>query len=337
MSIVFRADGDASTGLGHLYRIFALIEMLKVDFEYCLFVRDSSTISVIPEGYNLELISADVCINDEAKLIANKYSAESTILIVDGYQFNSAYQKRVKEEGFKLFYIDDLTTEYMYADVVINHSPHVKESDYNSEPYTRFALGTDYAILRPLFLEAAKRNRQIDKIETAFVCFGGSDYNGLTFTAVKGLLHLECISKIYVVLGAAFSDDRVLNLINKNKSKIDLKQNLSEKQMVDVISKCQLAIVPTSSICYEVSSVKAFIFAGYYVDNQKEIYEALFYDEVIVGGGDLNLLTADDYKELIQMNIINSLSINQKYLRHQKNAFDGLSSNRILSLINNLI
>src|SRR5690606_24941131 len=109
------------------------------------------------------------------------------------------YQKRVKDGGFKLVYIDDLTTEYMYADVVLNHSPHVKESNFKAEPYTRFALGTKYAILRPIFLEAAKRERKIEIIDTAFVCFGGSDFNCLTYNAIMGLLEVKNIVKIYVV------------------------------------------------------------------------------------------------------------------------------------------
>ena len=34
--IIFRADGNATTGLGHLYRLFALVEMYKNDYDFCI-------------------------------------------------------------------------------------------------------------------------------------------------------------------------------------------------------------------------------------------------------------------------------------------------------------
>ena len=96
--ILFRADGNSKIGLGHLYRLFALYEMYK-DYYDCYFVtRANSTINVFPKNYNLQLLPADISLYDEGDWIKDKFTT-TDIIIADGYQFNSSYQKSIKEKG----------------------------------------------------------------------------------------------------------------------------------------------------------------------------------------------------------------------------------------------
>ena len=194
--ILFRADGNSQTGLGHLYRLFALVEMYKDSFDFIFVTKATSTLEVIPKNYSLELIPDEISIDDEPKWLSNVFSPSEYIIIADGYQFVSSYQKSLKSLDYFLMYIDDLTTEYMYADIVVNHSPSVVSSDFKSENYTQFALGMNYAILRPLFLDAASKTRKIDKIDTAFICFGGSDQLNLSLLATQALLENITFKKI---------------------------------------------------------------------------------------------------------------------------------------------
>ena len=110
--LIFRADGNSDTGLGHLYRLFALVEMLKDDYSFTFVSSNSSTISVIPKSYSIELIPKKISINDEPIWIANKFNPKEYIIIADGYHFISSYQKHLKSLGFSLIYIDDLYKEY---------------------------------------------------------------------------------------------------------------------------------------------------------------------------------------------------------------------------------
>src|SRR5690606_32963017 len=184
----------------------------KSNFRFQLVVKDSSVLSVIPEDCNLRVISSAIKVSEEPKWFAENYEPTDSIMIVDGYQFNSGFQKGVKEKGFKLVYIDDLASEHMYADLVINHSPHISKEYYNAEPYTQFALGTKYAILRPLFLEAAKKASKIQSLETAMVCFGGVDINDLTYKAVQALLGSKVFKNISVVVGASYNHNTIYKL-----------------------------------------------------------------------------------------------------------------------------
>ncbi len=331
--LLFRADGNSETGLGHLYRLFALVEMLKNDYEFVFISKHSSTTSVIPNNYPIQLIPKDISLNNEPAWLNSKFKANQHIIIADGYQFISSYQKQIKNLGFDLIYIDDLYKEHMYADIVINHSPNLDTSTYKSENYTQFALGTKYALLRPLFLAEAKNHPKNKNIDVAFVCFGGSDKYNLSFTATQALLENEIFKTIYVVLGAAYQHKEIFNLaLNNNKIKII--QNASEAKMVEIMKQSNFAISPASTILYELCCVKMLILSGYYVANQKNIYNQLSMDNVIYKGSNFSKYSKSDFT--IQINkIINDQHSFEK-LKQQKKLFDGRNKNRFLGLVNKL-
>jgi UDP-2,4-diacetamido-2,4,6-trideoxy-beta-L-altropyranose hydrolase len=333
MEIIFRADGNAETGLGHLFRLFAIVEMIKDDYKYTFFTKFDSTKYVIPENYNYKILPKEIGLEQEPSWFVKDFNPEETIVIADGYHFNSAYQKKIKENGFKLIYVDDLVKEYMYADLVINHSPHVKISDFISESYTKYAIGSEYAILRPSFLNAAKKLRVIDRIDTAFVCFGGADYYDLTSRAVEALLQISSLKNIHVVLGGAYQHSEIFKLENKYCSKIKIYQNLSETELLNVMLQCNFAIVPASTILYEIMVVKMVVFTGYFVENQVEFYRALRQKKVFFGLGDLEKFDfkniSEKIYELTEKNI-------QEQLTNQKRIIDGEQKKRFLQLLYNI-
>lgn len=159
--ILFRADGNSSTGLGHLYRVFALIEMLKENYEYTLVTKADTELIIIPKSYKVDVIPSKVGINEEPYWLSKNYNTEINIIIADGYAYDSNYQKKIKKAGYKLIYIDDLTTTKMSADVVINHSLVVKPEHFKAKRETQFALGAQYAMLRPKFIEVAKKKKRL--------------------------------------------------------------------------------------------------------------------------------------------------------------------------------
>ena len=161
--ILFRADGNSEIGLGHLYRLFSLIEMLKADFKFTFLSSETSTVNIIPNSYQLKIIPSQITIKEEPEWISNEFDKNNTLLIADGYQFNSSYQRKIKEQGFKFVYIDDLASEHMFADLIINHSPNITSQVYSAESYTKFALGTKYALLRPAFLDLLCKRKKNTK------------------------------------------------------------------------------------------------------------------------------------------------------------------------------
>ena len=327
--ILFRADGNSTTGLGHLYRSFALVEMYKANWEFCFMTRSDSTLSVIPGEYNVIPIPHNVSYEEEIEWYAALFPSEEYLMIIDGYQFDAKYQEKLKTENYFFIYIDDLRKDGMCADIVINHSPSVIVNDYTIKDYTTLALGTKYSILRPSFLKAATQPRVIEKLDNCFVCFGGADMYNLTSKAIEALLELNGINEIHAVMGAANLNNKLIALGNEY-DKITIHQNLSERELIDVMNRCNFAIAPASTILYEVCAVNMPAIGGYYVENQKEIYKGLVDNKAILGGGILTNYTKEMFKDIItQLRTENKKNV---YILNQSRLFDDKIKERFLSL-----
>ncbi len=332
--ILFRADGNQSIGLGHLYRLFAVIEMLKNDYDFFLVTKISSTTSVIPSSYAVRLIPEEIDISSEPNWLKSNFDASDYIVIADGYQFDSNYQKKLKHSKYQLVYIDDLVQEHIFADIVINHAPSLKAGDYSAANYTNYGLGTKYALLRPSFLKSTKKPRSINKIDTAFVCFGGADMLNLSLKVTKALLQTSFTKTIHLVLGQAYKNNEIMDLKNDGNKNVYIHRNLSESELAKVMTACNFAIVPTSTIFYELCCIKMPILGGYFVDNQKQIYRAMVKEKVILEGGDFSQYSETDFKEVIK-NKLSAIDPNT-YIARQSAIIDGKSGQRVLGLINTL-
>lgn len=332
--ILFRADGDSVIGLGHLYRLFSLVAIVKDTFEVVFLTSEDSTKSIIPEAYKCKDIPNPITIEDEPQWITEHFSSNEYIIIADGYQFNSNYQRQIKANGFKMIYIDDLANEYMHADIIINHSPYIAKNSYTKEHHVLLALGTKYALVRPIFLKAAKETRIISKIDTAFVCFGGADPLNLTEKITKALLHYPEITNINIVLGGAYKGEGVLNLQKSNPNEVKIWRNLAEDNLAEVMALCNIAIVPASTILYELCCIKMPVLSGFFIDNQKLIYKGFLEKNAIYGGGDFNEFEEIDFKNWIEL-ILAKDDYNQQ-IESQKELFDDKIANRHLNLIKQL-
>jgi len=109
--VYIRADGNTATGLGHLYRSFALMEMLQNTFECTFISRDNSITSVIPDTYNRILIPSEISLAEEPQWLQSTLDTNA-VLIADGYHFTTSYQKKIKEAGFNLIYIDKIKPSF---------------------------------------------------------------------------------------------------------------------------------------------------------------------------------------------------------------------------------
>ncbi len=318
--IKIRCDGESGIGLGHIVRCISLAHMLKGDFEicfYCISIPESLNEEILSEGWGITKLQNES--DFEKELTGNE------IVVLDGYQFDSAYQKRIKEKARKLVCIDDFHDQYFYADLIINHAPGVTIDNYESEPYTKYLLGPKYALLRPEFLHAKIEEKQfIDEIKNIFICFGGSDVKNLTSKIISWLPSNNF--NVTIITGNAFlyNDDLGKVIAKRNgELSVRIKSSLAASDMVQEIQKTDLAIVPASGILFEAISTGIPVISGYYVDNQKGIYNGFKYLGCFI-----------DAKDFERKNFLEAFkTVNHKslalVLKNQTQAIDGLSKNRI--------
>ncbi|MFH2143397.1 MAG: UDP-2,4-diacetamido-2,4,6-trideoxy-beta-L-altropyranose hydrolase [Bacteroidota bacterium] len=281
--IIFRVDGNHQIGLGHLVRCIALAHMLKNDFPitfYCNDIPDNVEHEILKIGFSIIKIKEEV---DFLNSIAS-----GQIVILDGYHFNSAFQKQIKEKNAKLVCIDDIQDKEFFADLIINHAPGVKSEDYKAKSYTQFAIGPDYALLRPAFLEQAKKEREIEKIETVLICFGGSDYKNLTESALKIVQGFSLFKKIIIVTGSTYINIDSLRFLIDNNQKIFYYHSVDENSMLSLMIECDLAIVPASGILMEAIAAGCNVISGIYAENQKYVYSNYKISDSFIDAHDFN-------------------------------------------------
>src|ERR1035437_6003961 len=336
--IFFRADGSSKIGLGHVVRCLALIEMLNRDFECIFLIKDADEriMHLIEKNCKLiELRSSDI--HKEVLEVLNIVTGND-IVVLDGYCFNSKYQRSVKSKVSKLVMIDDKADQHYYADLIINHGSSSIENKYSKELYTKVLVGFPYTLLRKEFLASAKLNRVITKVDTAFICMGGSDPFNITLKVLKACIQCDFIKTIFVVTGSAYSNaDELLSLINEYKSvkKIFREINVDAQRMVELISMSDIAVSPASSVSLEICSVKAGLLSGIVIDNQNTIHEELVHSECCISIGDFNIASENEIisclEKLKNIETVNSM------IRNQSKAIDGLSGERILVEFKELI
>jgi UDP-2,4-diacetamido-2,4,6-trideoxy-beta-L-altropyranose hydrolase len=291
--IYFRADADKQIGYGHFTRTLALADMLKNEFD-CTFFTQTPTLYQREEVLKVcklqELPSTDA----KFPLFLDFLTGEE-IVVLDNYFFTTEYQRQIKAKGCKLVCVDDMHDKHYVADAVINHGL-TDATLFSKEPYTRLCLGMDWALLRRPFL--ASTHSVLREQGHWLIAFGGSDYFNLTEKFVRMIHGKAEVKQISVVVGDAYAHLDTL----KGYPKISVQKNLTADEMANLMQRCECAILPSSGICIEALSQGCKIFAGYYVENQKEFYQDIASKRYIVPLGNLvenseSALSGEDLSE----------------------------------------
>ena len=227
----------------------------------------------------------------------------SEIVVLDHYDLDSNYQKEIKEIGCKLVCIDDLHNKKFYADLIINHSPGILENDYDAQDYTKYALGIEFALLRPIFLKAARIERSVENIENLLICFGGSDFKNLTKPVLEVVKNINLFKKVTVILGAAYPYRKSLEEVTKQIPNIRILSSLDENAMLCEIQDADLAIIPSSGILLEVIAGGSIPLICYYAENQKKLFNYFKKNSTISSFNALDFNS--DELNTILLNIVN--------------------------------
>ncbi|MDT0677456.1 UDP-2,4-diacetamido-2,4,6-trideoxy-beta-L-altropyranose hydrolase [Autumnicola musiva] len=317
--IYIRVDGGPEIGLGHLVRCMALAHMLKDDFEINFVskeIPDNISEDILNQGFLVKRIDSEQDIFS--------YLSGKEIVVVDHYGLDSAYQENIKRRGSKLICIDDLHNKLFYADLIINHAPGITPEDYKAQTYTQFALGLDYALLRPEFLKAAKQKKINKEVNTVFVCFGGSDLKNITERCLNVLLGMDKFERIIVVVGSSHQKVRQIKEIAAGNKEVDFYHSIDAKKMLELMKISDLAIVPSSGILLEALSLGLKIISGMYVENQRYVFENYNKEGVFVSAGNfskedillaVNKLISQSSAPLVDIDGHSALRINKYFQR----------------------
>jgi UDP-2,4-diacetamido-2,4,6-trideoxy-beta-L-altropyranose hydrolase len=208
---VFRCDGSAAIGGGHVRRCLTLAQALAEAGWARAFAVREETLAVIPslaEGVDC-LAVLDGPIEDEPARIAEAFGDTWDLLVVDHYRRDARFETACRPQAQRILVIDDLADRRHDADLLLDQTFGRKRSDYARlvPPRCRVLAGSRYALVRPTF--ATRRRAALARREQArpsariLVAVGAMDPDNVTGIVLEGICESGLSAKVDVVLGAA--------------------------------------------------------------------------------------------------------------------------------------
>lgn len=274
--VYIRADADLQIGFGHFIRCLALVEMLNKYFD-CFFYTQSPTEYQRKEVENICALKALPADDRKFQYFLNELSGDE-IVVLDNYFFSSDYQKSIKDKGCKLVVFGSNDRHY-YADVVINYT-NLNPLQFFTEPYTRLCLGLEWVLLRPPFYIEKTVERGV---RSFVICLGGTDQFCFAEKFSSHIFRICPNAIIRIVMTDVVGKKRINDLITQGCSVF---VNLTAEEMSEIFRISDIALVSASGVAVEALSQHANVIAGYYVENQKNIYKTLIEENYIWPVGD---------------------------------------------------
>lgn len=286
-SILFRADASPDIGFGHVSRCLSIAADVRGIFQCTLATRDPSTnllARLEAEGVALLAIPESISLEEEAEWLGSGHPASEVAMCVDGYGFDSAYQRRLRGVGFRFALVDDLVAGSYHAHAILNHADGVRPGDYETESACRFYLGLRYVMIQPEFQSAeGKATRR----KGWFVCLGGADPTNQVASVVERMLgHIR--DPITVVLGAAYQHREDFEATFG--ARVSLRSGLSPAEMAEVMHASAKGVCSASTTALEFHATGGQLGLIQTADNQARIYQGMITSgqavdwEVLLGG-----------------------------------------------------
>ena len=325
IEISIRVDENNKIGSGHINRCIALASILKDKFEVVFYIYSASMISLntIKKDFNLVIIENNN--NFISQIDANR------IVILDGYHFTSALQKKIKQKNCLLVSIDERLNIQYFADVIISYSPQIKSISFKKMKWTKCYLGFKYLFLKNDFLVESKKQKLIDsKLQkSVLISFGGADKENLSTAVVKILLNLNIIDSIFILVGPCN-----INSFHEFYSNptVKLIYSADARKIIKIANKSLFAITSPSTIMLELFAVGLPIISGYSNKRQIDALNFLAQRGLLHSVGYF-------YNKNVPSNLMNaiklSLSNPSKYIKKQKLIFKNQERN-IVSIFERL-
>lgn len=338
-TLLIRADASVAMGTGHVMRCLALSQAWQDAGGSVTFAMVASTTAVVErlrgEGVELARMGGIAGSDfDLDQLISLARTHRPTWVVLDGYQFDSRYQRALRSGALKVVLIDDNGGLGPYAaDLLLNQNIHAQESLYrNREAYTKLLLGTKYALLRREFGSASPR-REFSSIGCRLlVSMGGSDPDNVTLRVMEALERVA-VEKLEVVVIAGGSNPHLAPVVESAaKSSCSCRILTNVANMQQVISWADLAVSAAGSACWEYCALGLPAILVAVAENQVPNAEALqaVGAAKLVRGGSQFLI--DDMARLIAR-VANSVSERQALSRTARALVDGMGAGRVLSVL----
>jgi UDP-2,4-diacetamido-2,4,6-trideoxy-beta-L-altropyranose hydrolase len=337
MRLVVRADASLQIGTGHIMRCLALAQAWLEEVGQVTFLMalkaPSLEVRLQTEGIDIIHLSVHPASTlDAEQTVLKARSLGTTWIVVDGYHFDTSYQRTIKSAGFKLLVIDDYGhANHYYADLVLNQNAYAHGGLYtHRESYTQLLLGTRYALLRREFWSWQNWQRYIPAIaRKILVTLGGSDPNNVTLKVIKALQKITILDlEVVVVVGG--SNPHYLQLVEAVQvSEVSIKIVRNTTNMPELIAWADVAVAAGGSTCWELAFMGLPCILIILAENQRAIVEQLEKLDIAINLGWHAKISSDAIADKV-IDLINARAIREIQSERSQQLVDGEGCAKVL-------
>lgn len=308
-TVVIRCDASAELGIGHLMRCLTLADQLKekgasVGF-ICSNLPEVLSQLVKQKGYRCFDInlgegnwSPKADADYSIELVSTAFSGNVDWAIVDHYQLDYVWERKLRAVAKRLMAIDDLADRKHDCDLLL-------DQNYYKNMGTRYEgllpanclqlIGPNYLLLRDEFIQARGRMRQRDgSVKRILVFFGGSDHTNQTARVIQALILLDLPDiDVDVVVGSANPyQDSVKSMCESPRNFL---YHCQINNMAELINSADLAIGAGGSAMWERCYLGLPSITVTFADNQVKATCDLAQTGAIEYIGDVENIDIDTY------------------------------------------
>lgn len=342
--ILFRADGNAIIGAGHIMRCLSIALAAKKIGVQCYFITADDSFSERIEENNIEHIVLD---SDYSQMDLEWEKSESIIqkimpdvIVLDSYYVTKRYISKLCEYG-RVAYIDDLKAFPYNVDVLVNYNVYAKDLNYHDFYFAQgkrtpeLVLGETYVPLRTEFQNISLKGN-CTTVKNILFMSGGADPERIAIGFVKELINnQERIEKykFHIVLGKYEPDAEEIIQLSKQYSWMCVHRDV--RQMAELMLQCDIAISAAGSTLYELCVCAVPTITYVLEDNQIMGANAFAEKKIMLCVGDYRF--EDNFFEKM-FAILLELCFDEKGRQQMsKNARAAVDGNGAMRLVNKLL
>jgi UDP-2,4-diacetamido-2,4,6-trideoxy-beta-L-altropyranose hydrolase len=336
-TILIRADASVEVGTGHVMRCLALAQAWQDAGGSAVFAMAKSTAAIIERlaAENIEV--QEVCgragtPQDVELTVELAQTCDARWIVADGYAFDANYQRRIKDAGLKLFWVDDNgDANHYFADLVLNQNVHAREGLYlNRDPSCQLLLGPRYAMLRREFNAWREWKREVSAHgRKALVTLGGSDPGNVTLQVVQAL-QMASIQNLEAIIVVGGSNPHFESIARAAESLPGVRLQRDAANMPELMAWADIAVSAAGATCWEMCLLGLPAILIDVAENQRQIAQGLARLAISIHTGSSESVSVEKMAADTQR-LLNSQECRSAMSRRGRELVDGEGSRRVIS------
>ncbi len=326
-TVLFRVDSSPQVGLGHLMRCLALADALKNYKVKSLFViagDELTSKAIILKRKHSVIFISSLCTNEELVFLNRIIENESPgAVVLDGYNFNYDYQKKLNTKGAPLVCLGWSSDYRTAADLVVNQNIWASPGLYAGQiqPGATLLLGTKYALLPQDYHQRTKEVRT--SCEHILITLGGGKYSQLGLV-IYGMLQ-DLPYRFTVVLGP-YSE----KIAGRSGGNLEILSGIDN--LYSLLRETDLAVTASGSTAWELCCLGVPFITYILSDNQKQNAIALSEYGASINMGWINQLEQGSLRETITF-LASNYEKRASMAQRGQSLVDGLGADRVAKVI----